>query len=66
MEEKMTRKAYDRWKIEANQFNRATVFYVECNCGKLAQKKYQQSYFECGTCQRKYVLQQGQYVELKN
>ncbi|PZL76234.1 transcriptional regulator, partial [Enterococcus plantarum] len=43
----MARKAFDTWKIEVTGFNRTVPYYVQCNCGKLAQKKYQQSYFEC-------------------
>ncbi len=62
----MARKVFDTWKIEVTGFNRTVPYYVQCDCGELAKKKYQQSYFECVTCQRRYVLQQGKYVELKN
>lgn len=62
----MARKAYDTWKIEITGYNRTLPYYVQCDCGKLAQKKYERFYFECGACKRKYGMQQGQYVELKN
>lgn len=32
----MKRKAYDRWGLEINSFNRNIAFSVECDCGKLA------------------------------
>lgn len=61
----MSRKSFDQWKIETNQFNRSEVFYVECDCGQLARSFFPKKYFECLECGKRYVLHLGEYVELK-
>lgn len=61
----MSRKSYDQWKIERTQYNKSLAIYVECDCGSLAKKIYNTSYFECPDCHKKYILQNGQYVEMR-
>ena len=61
----MTREVYDKWKAPMNTYNKSTPFYVRCDCGELATKVYQHSYFDCPECGRRYGLNLGQYVELK-
>jgi len=62
----MSRKSYDSWKIERTQFNKNQAYYVECDCGSLAKKVFNKYYFECSTCQKKYISNNGVYVEWKN
>ena len=58
----MSRKSYDSWKIEITQFNKN---YVACDCGSLAKKGFNKHYFDCPYCHRKYVQNNGTYIECK-
>ena len=60
----MVRAVYDSWEIPIDNYNRTTPFYVQCDCGKLARKVYQHSYFDCPECDRRYVPHAGTYVEV--
>lgn len=61
----MTRKAFDSWYREITTYNRTMPYYVQCDCGDLAQKVNLKDYFECSKCKSKYVLRMGQYVRLE-
>lgn len=61
----MARKAFNQWKIETNQFNKTTVFYVACDCGELAQSAFPKHYFECKNCGKRYIQHLGEYIEMK-
>lgn len=61
----MSRESYDRWKVKRTQYNTSQAFYVACDCGSLATRKYPHSYFECPNCPKKYALQNGQYVQIQ-
>ncbi|OEG12857.1 transcriptional regulator [Enterococcus termitis] len=61
----MVRKSFDRWKIQNTAFNKNLTFYVECDCGELAERAYLKYYFQCLDCGKKYVQKYGEYVEMK-
>lgn len=61
----MSRKALNQWKVPIDSYNRTMPFYVECDCGKLAEKVYMKPYFDCPMCKRRYALSRGAYVEIK-
>lgn len=61
----MSRKSFDQWKIPITTYNRGTVFYIECDCGELAETVYMKPYFDCPICKRRYALSRGDYIEIK-
>lgn len=62
----MVRKAYDTWYSEITNYNNSMPYYVQCDCGELAQKVYQKEFFECAKCKSKYGMRMGQYVKLES
>ncbi|MCD4912491.1 hypothetical protein [Enterococcus faecalis] len=63
----MLRKEYDHWQIEITRWNKGnTVYYIECECGKLARRKQRErTEFECEYCKREYEkVFGGGYVEI--
>ncbi|EGO2713071.1 hypothetical protein IDE33_002614 [Enterococcus faecalis] len=66
MEENKLRKEYDHWKIEITRWNKGNiVYYISCDCGKLAQRKeWKNTEFKCNFCKKQYKrIFGGRYVE---
>lgn len=57
----MERETYDQWRTPMSDCNQEKIFYIQCDCGRLAKKIYRKSCYTCDYCGRSYVRLFGDF-----